>query len=102
MKLLDQSLSQKEKEELIYKEYDFYPRKMEQKGRVRKIVCDRGTFSLKKTGVGQGQLQFLEQCMIHLNRQQFKNYLPFYPNKFGDSYVIYGDEGYYVTHGLRM
>jgi spore coat protein YsxE len=97
MKLLDQPLSQREKEELIYKEYDFYPRKVEQMGKVRKIVCDRGTFSLKKAAVGQEQLQFLEQCMIYLNKQQFKHYLPFYPNKFGDSYVLYGNEGYYVT-----
>jgi spore coat protein YsxE len=97
MKLLDQPLSQKEREELVYKEYDFYPQQVENRDNVRKIVCDRGTFAMKKAAVGQEQLQFIEKSFSHLDEHQFKHFLPYYPNKFGDSHVTFQNESYYVT-----
>lgn len=97
MKLVEEQLSRQGKEELIYKEYDFYPQAIENMGRVSKIKCDRGVFALKKTSVGQEQLLFLEKAFHHLKRNGFNQYVPFYPNKFGDSYLAFQNECYYVT-----
>jgi spore coat protein YsxE len=97
MKLVEERLSRQEKEELIYKEYDFYPQSIENFGSVSKITCDRGIFALKKTSVGQGQLLFLEKTFHYLERNRFNHYVPFYPNKFWDSYLAFQNECYYVT-----
>lgn len=97
MRLLEERLSRKDIEELIYKEYDFYPQSIENMGRVSKIICDRGSFALKKTAVEQEQLLFVEKAYHHLKKNGFNHYVPFYPNKYEDSFFSFQDDCYYVT-----
>ena len=42
MKIFDSKLTQQDIEQLVYREYDFYPHKVEMHGSTRKIECERG------------------------------------------------------------
>lgn len=97
MKLLEERISRQQTEELVYKEYDFYPQSIDNIGRLRKVICDRGSFALKKAVVGQDQLLFLEKAFQHLKKNDFNHYVSFYPNKYGDSYFMLENDVYYVT-----
>jgi spore coat protein YsxE len=97
MKIIDQPLSLEKKEELVLREYDFFPQKLENKGSVKKVVCDHGSYALKRVTVEDEQMKNLVECVRHLLDHQYPHILPLHLNKYGDSYVNMQDERYYVT-----
>lgn len=89
--------STQEQEQWVLREYDFYPQRVEQIGKVKKISCDRGIFALKNTSLSEKQLKWLARCLRHLREESFSSFLPFHANKFGDEFVIMYGSAYYIT-----
>lgn len=101
MLILDHKLSHREIEYMLLQEYDFQPYKIEPIGNVKKISCAQGTFAFKRSTASLEQLEQLQEWHKYLKEKDFKHLLPFYPNKFGDSFIRIGDFTYYVTPWIK-
>ncbi len=77
-------------------QYDLYPEKIEQFGKVKKIVSPRGTFALKETTMTQDQANWFCHCVQRIQKLNFKQIVPLVATKYGDLTLTRGNKTYYV------
>ncbi len=77
-------------------QYDLYPEKIEQLGKVKKIVSAKGTFALKESSMTQEQASWFSHVMNRLEKLNYRYVIPIIPTKYGDLTVSYGNKTYYL------
>lgn len=77
-------------------QYDLYPEKIEQIGKVRKIVSQRGTFALKESAMTKEQTNWFCHVMNRLQKLHYKQVVPIVPTKYGDLTISQGNKTYYL------
>lgn len=96
MMILQENVGQAQAEKWVLKEYDFYPERIEERDNQKMIYCQRGAFILKETKAPKQYVDWLAEMMWQLKQKGFSAVLPFYPNKYGDRYVVFAERCYYV------
>lgn len=76
--------------------YDLYPEKIEQHGKVKKIVTRYGNFALKKTDFSKEQAEWFIHVMRRLERIGFENVVQIIPTKYGDYTITINNHTYYL------
>ncbi|QOY34010.1 spore coat protein YsxE [Anaerobacillus isosaccharinicus] len=77
-------------------QYDLYPEKIEQFGKVKKIVTSRGTYALKESSMTRDQAHWFSHVMKRLDKLNFKQLVPLIPTKYGDLTITHGNKTYYL------
>lgn len=96
MKVMEQKDSIFNHEELLLREYDFFPRHLQRFGKICKVTCDLGVYALKRSSANEKHLNMIDSIIKNLLREGYEHVLPFCPNKFGDPYVVIDDQCFYV------
>lgn len=81
-------------------QYDLYPEKIEQFGKVKKIVSPKGTFALKESEMTCEQANWFTHVMIRLDKINFKQVVPIIPTKYGDFTITRDNKTYYLQPWL--
>lgn len=82
-------------------QYDLYPEKIEQIGKVKKIVTSRGIFALKESAMTKEQAIWFTHVMNRLEKLNFKQIVPIVPTKYGDLTITYENKTYYLQPWFR-
>ncbi|MGO4888593.1 spore coat protein YsxE [Anaerobacillus sp. MEB173] len=82
-------------------QYDLYPDRIEQHGKVKKIVTGYGNFALKKTNFTEEQAEWFIHVMRRLERLGYENVIPIIPTKYGDYIVTNNQQSYYLMPWLE-
>lgn len=77
-------------------QYDLYPEKIEQFGKVKKIVSPKGTFALKETSMSLEQANWFSHVMRRLDKINYKQVVPLIPTKYGDITITHKSKTYYL------
>ncbi len=76
--------------------YDLFPEKLEQHGKVKKVITKRGTFALKEAEMTEDERSWFTHVIQRLSEIGFHQVVPLYPTKFGDYTVQLGSRTYYL------
>ncbi|MBB5174411.1 spore coat protein YsxE [Texcoconibacillus texcoconensis] len=77
-------------------QYDLYPEAVEKFGKVRKITTKRGVFALKQTEMNSETQSWFLHVMQRLQRVHFPSFVPLIPTKYGDPFIVYQENVYYL------
>ncbi|OIJ10585.1 spore coat protein YsxE [Anaerobacillus alkalilacustris] len=77
-------------------QYDLYPGKIEQFGKVKKITSPKGTFALKESNMTQEQANWFSHVMRRLEKIDYYQVVPVIPNKYGDLTITHGNKTFYL------
>lgn len=77
-------------------QYDLYPERLLQIGKVKKIITSRGNFALKESTMTYEQAEWFTHVIRRLERINFKQYIPVLPTKYGDYIVPFQGKVYYL------
>lgn len=77
-------------------QYDLYPEKIEEVGKVKKVISRRGTFALKETSLNEEEASWFTHVIHRLSEIGYHQIVPLYPTKYGDYTVQYGNRTYYL------
>lgn len=80
--------------------YDLQPKKIEQHGKVSKIVTSRGSYALKETTLNTEQQAWFRHVLERLYSLRFP-VVPLLPTKYGDILVNRGGSLYYLMPWIQ-
>ncbi|MDO6656038.1 phosphotransferase [Anaerobacillus sp. 1_MG-2023] len=78
-------------------QYDLYPERVVQMGKITKIETERGAFALKKAQLSKEQMDRMLYLEERFKQLKFEGYVPLVRTKYGDSFVYQGDHIVYLT-----
>ena len=77
-------------------QYDLYPEKILQVGKVKKIITQQGEFALKVSNMSIEQANWFTHVIRRLERINYKQFVPVLPTKYGDFTVPFQGKTYYL------
>lgn len=77
-------------------QYDLYPEKILQIGKVKKIYTQHGDFALKESSMSIEQAEWFTHVIRRLERINYKQFVPVLPTKYGDYTVPFQGKVYYL------
>ncbi|OIJ10295.1 spore coat protein YsxE [Anaerobacillus arseniciselenatis] len=77
-------------------QYDLYPEKIEQFGKVKKVVSRKGTFALKESTMTNEQANWFSHVMRRLEKLNYNKIIPIIPTKYGDLTISHQNKTYYL------
>ncbi|WP_078595159.1 spore coat protein YsxE [Evansella clarkii] len=77
-------------------QYDIYPEKIENVGKVKRIFTANGQYALKETTMNEEEAHWFVHVMRRLERIGFHYVVPVLPTKYGDYIVRYGSQTFYL------
>jgi spore coat protein YsxE len=77
-------------------QYDLYPVRIEQVGKVKRVITSSGTFAVKETKLNEQQQEWFIHCMDRLKDLGYSQVVPITRTKYGDHTVTLGSKTYYM------
>ncbi|SDC24111.1 spore coat protein YsxE [Shouchella lonarensis] len=82
--------------------YDLQPIDVEDRGKIKKVTTDRGTFALKETEMTRLQADEFIHALRKLSKQAYRQFVPVLPTKFGEYTIIADAHCYYLMPWIEQ